>query len=84
LLRAYSARSESHFIWQVGIFSNKYMQYAVLSSLVILLAIIYVPALDPIFSTTFLEASDWLMMLPFILAPAVAAEITKLFVRPRN
>jgi Ca2+-transporting ATPase len=81
LLRAYSARSEHHFIWQVGIFSNRYMQYAVLSSLLILLAIIYLPVLDPIFSTTFLSLKDWLMLLPFMLMPPIAAELTKYFVR---
>ncbi len=81
LLRAYSARSENHFVWHVGVFTNRYMQYAVLSSLVILLAIIYVPILDPIFSTTFLTARDWLMLLPFMLIPPIAAELTKIFLR---
>jgi len=83
LLRAYSARSESYFIWQIGIFSNKYMQYAVLSSLVVLLAIIYVPVLDPIFNTTFLTLTDWLEIFPLLLLPLVAAEATKLIVRPK-
>jgi len=78
LLRAYSARSERYFLWQIGPLTNKYMQIAVLSSLVILLAIIYVPFLDPIFNTTFLGVSEWLMMLPLILLPAIAAEASKL------
>lgn len=81
LFRAYTARSERFNIWQVGIFSNKYMQYAVASSLVILLAIIYVPFLDPIFDTAFLNLPEWLVMLPLILTPAIAAEITKVFIR---
>jgi Ca2+-transporting ATPase len=81
LLRAYTARSENHFVWQVGIFTNRYMQYAVLSSLLILLAIIYVPVLDPIFSTTFLTLRDWLLLLPFMLMPPIAAELTKIFLR---
>jgi P-type Ca2+ transporter type 2C len=78
LLRAYTARSEHYHIWQVGVFNNRYMQYAVFASLTILLAIIYLPALDPIFNTTFLTFRDWLWMLPFILIPAVVAEITKI------
>ena len=81
LFRAYTARSERHSLFSIGVFSNRYMQYAVASSLVILLAIIYVPALDPIFQTVFLTARDWLIMLPFIMLPAVTAEITKLFIR---
>ena len=59
------------------------MQYAVMVSLTVLLAIIYVPFLDPIFDTTFLTGGDWLVMLPLILTPAVAAEITKIPFRRR-
>jgi Ca2+-transporting ATPase len=84
LLRAYTSRSESYSLWAIGVFSNKWMQVAVLTSLVILLAIIYVPFLDPVFSTTFLAARDWLLMLPLILLPSVAAEINKWVLRKRG
>jgi Ca2+-transporting ATPase len=77
LLRAYTSRSEHYSVWALGIFTNKWMQWAVLTSLVILLAIIYVPFLDPIFGTTFLTLRDWLVMLPLILVPSVAAELNK-------
>ena len=83
LFRAYTARSEHFHVWEIGVFSNRYMQYAVMVSLTILLAIIYVPFLDPIFDTTFLTGGDWLVMLPLILTPAVAAEITKIPFRRR-
>jgi Ca2+-transporting ATPase len=81
LLRAYTSRSERYSLWAIGPFTNKWMQWAVLTSLVILLAIIYVPVLDPIFSTTFLTLDDWLVMLPLILVPSVAAEINKWVLR---
>ncbi len=81
LLRAYTSRSERYSLWAIGVFSNKWMQWAVLSSLVLLAAIIYVPALDPIFGTTFLTGQDWLVMLPLILMPSAAAEIKKLVLR---
>jgi Ca2+-transporting ATPase len=77
LLRAYTSRSERYSLWAIGVFSNKWMQWAVLISLIILLAIIYVPFLDPIFGTTYLTAQDWLIMLPLILIPSIAAEINK-------
>jgi P-type Ca2+ transporter type 2C len=83
LFRAYTSRSETYSIFKLGIFSNKYMQYAVLSSLVILLAIIYLPFLDPIFQTTFLTVKDWIYMIPLILLPSVAAELTKWAMRRR-
>ncbi|NLE77078.1 MAG: cation-translocating P-type ATPase, partial [Chloroflexi bacterium] len=81
LLRAYTSRSERYAIWAIGPLANRYMQYAVLSSLAILLAIIYVPALDPIFNTTFLTLKDWLVMIPLILVPSVAAEVNKWVLR---
>jgi P-type Ca2+ transporter type 2C len=81
LLRAYTSRSERYSLWSIGFFTNKWMQWAVLSSLVVLMAIIYVPFLDPIFGTTFLTGEDWLVMLPLILIPSVAAEMNKWVLR---
>jgi len=81
LLRAYTSRSERYSLWSLGVFTNKWMQVAVLVSLAILLSIIYVPFLDPIFGTTFLTGRDWLVMLPLILLPSVAAEANKWVLR---
>jgi Ca2+-transporting ATPase len=81
LLRAYTSRSERYSLLAIGVFSNKWMQWAVLTSLAILLAIIYVPFLDPIFGTTFLTLKDWGIMLPLILTPSVAAEVNKWVLR---
>jgi len=79
LFRAYTSRSERYPLFAIGVLSNKVMQWAVLASLVILLSIIYVPFLDPIFDTVSLGLNDWLVMLPLMLIPSIAAEINKLF-----
>jgi Ca2+-transporting ATPase len=81
LLRAYTSRSERYSLWSIGIFSNRWMQWAVAASLVILLAIIYVPFLQPIFGTVSLSGRDWLVLLPLLLVPAVVAEIHKWVLR---
>ena len=81
LLRAYSARSERYSLFRVGVFSNRFMQYAVLSSMAIILGIIYIPALDPVFNTTFLTLTDWGIIIPLMLLPFIASEITKTFHR---
>jgi Ca2+-transporting ATPase len=81
LLRAYTSRSERYSVFALGVFSNKWMQWAVMTSLAILLAIIYLPFLDPVFETAFLTLNDWLIMLPLILLPSVAAEINKWVLR---
>jgi Ca2+-transporting ATPase len=74
LLRAYTARSERVPLLRLGLFSNRYMQYAVGVSLVLLLAVVYVPGLQSIFNTTALGWREWRLMLPLIAVPALAAE----------
>lgn len=81
LLRAYTSRSERYSIWSIGPLSNRYMQWATLASLAALLAIIYLPFLDPIFDTTFLGPREWAVMTPLLLLPSIVAEATKLFLR---
>jgi Ca2+-transporting ATPase len=84
LLRAFTARSERLPIFKIGVFSNKYMNYAVLSSLVLLLIVVYVPFLQPIFETHPLAWAQWRYILPLLFVPAVAAEVFKYFSNPRR
>jgi Ca2+-transporting ATPase len=83
LVRAYTARSERASLVRLGVFSNKVMQYAVLVSVVLLLSAVYVPFLRPVFDTVPLGAREWTLVLPLLLVPGVAAEITKAIVRLR-
>jgi Ca2+-transporting ATPase len=84
LVRAYTARSERASLFRLGVFSNKYMQYAVVVSLVLLLAVIYLPFLQPIFNTVSLGVREWSLILPLLLLPSIAAEITKLIIRSQG
>ncbi|MCD4687019.1 MAG: cation-translocating P-type ATPase, partial [Anaerolineae bacterium] len=81
LLRAYTARSEFYALHKIGIFTNKFMQYAVVASIVLLLAVIYVPFLRDIFDTVTLSLEHWGYMLPLIVLPSVVAELTKVYLR---
>jgi Ca2+-transporting ATPase len=83
LLRAFPVRSERLSIFQIGVFSNRWMLLAAGSSLLLLLAVIYVPFFDPIFSTVALGWQDWLVLLPLAMASAVAAELLKWILRQR-
>jgi Ca2+-transporting ATPase len=74
---AYAARSERYPLIKIGIFSNRNMNLAVLSSFLLLIAVIYVPFLQPIFNTVALGWSQWELVIPLILIPAIAAEVTK-------
>jgi Ca2+-transporting ATPase len=81
LFRAFTARSEFYPLLKIGIFKNKLMTWAVLGSLVLILMVVYVPFLQPIFNTAPLGVAEWLEILPLVLIPSVAAEVTKLFLR---
>jgi Ca2+-transporting ATPase len=78
LLRAYTARSEYYPLLKIGLLKNKLMNWAVLGSLVLIMVVIYVPFMQPIFNTAPLGWAQWLEILPLILIPSIAAEVTKL------
>jgi Ca2+-transporting ATPase len=84
LFRAYTVRSERVSLFRLGVFSNKYMQYAVLASLVLMLLVINVPFLQPIFNTHMMAPIEWAFVIGLSLIPAVAEEITKFFLRRRQ
>lgn len=77
ILRAYTARSERCSLFQLGLFTNRYMVGATLSSMALMLAVIYLPVFEPVFYTLNLPLRDWGFILPLTLLPSVAAEITK-------
>ena len=77
LLRAFTARSEHYPLHKIGLFSNKWMLYAVTSSMLLLLAVIYIPFLQPIFNTVPLGWAEWQIVLPLLFIPAIVAEISK-------
>jgi Ca2+-transporting ATPase len=81
LFRAYTARSEFYPLLKIGVFKNKLLNWAVLGSLVLIFVVIYVPFLQPIFNTAPLGLEQWLEILPLVLIPSVAAELTKVYIR---
>lgn len=84
LLRAFTARSEIYPILKLGLFSNRSMNWAVISSIVLLLAVLYVPFLQPIFDTAPLGWEQWKYLLPLLFIPAFAAELTKMGISRRK
>jgi Ca2+-transporting ATPase len=84
LFRAYTVRSEKVSLATIGIFSNKWMQYAVGSSIVLLLLVCVVPFLQNIFNTHFMSGPEWAVVLGLSSIPAISEEITKLFLRMRE
>jgi len=81
LFRAYTVRSERASIFTIGLFSNRYMQYAVGLSITLLVLVTSVPFLQPIFNTHFPSAREWAVVVGLALIPAISEEITKFFLR---
>jgi nucleotide-binding universal stress UspA family protein len=84
LIRAFTARSEYHSVFSIGVFSNRWMVWAVAVSFLLVLMVVYVPFLRPFFDTVPLTAGDWLLMLPFFFASPVAMELLKVYFRNRS
>ncbi len=61
LIHVFDCRSE-HSVFHRNPFENKYLVWAVLSSLVLLLGVIYIHPLQPIFKTTELGFRDWALI----------------------
>jgi Ca2+-transporting ATPase len=77
LLRAFTARSERYPVLKIGLFTNRWMFYAVASSLILLLMVLYLPFLRPIFGTEPLSWEQWRFVLPLLVVPAITAEVMK-------
>ena len=84
LFRAYTVRSERVSIFRLGVFSNRFMQYAVGLSVILLLIVCVVPFLQPIFNTQPLGMREWGVVVGLALIPAASEEITKFYLRYRS
>lgn len=83
LIRAYSSRSERYSIIKLGVFSNRSMVTASLVSFLLLIAVIYVPFLEPIFETYALQLIDWAVIGILCMVPLLAGEINKFILTKR-
>lgn len=77
MLRAYSARSEHQSLFTLNIFENKYLNYSVAGAIVLLFVVVYVPFLQPIFSTAPLALGQLGMAVSLGLIPLFFGEIAK-------
>jgi Ca2+-transporting ATPase len=84
LLRAFSSRSQTRSLFSMGLLSNPWLVRAALVSFALLLATLYIPALQPIFQTVPLGVDTWSVVLPLALLPALGAELTKAWLRRRE
>ncbi len=60
------------------------MQWAVVASFVIIVAVIYLPFLNLFFDTQPLGLREWAVMAPMMLIPSLAAEVNKWVLRQQG
>jgi len=84
LVVVFAFRSERFSLFRIGLFTNLALVGATLLSFALLLGVIYIPVFDPIFYTTNLPLREWLVLIPLIVLPFAAAELTKLVWRRRE
>ncbi len=84
LANAISARSLKYPVWQVGVFKNKFLWYAVGSSFILQLFVLYTPGINSIFDVTAPEPLDWAFAVLFTAIVFTALELAKFFLSRRR
>jgi P-type Ca2+ transporter type 2C len=84
LTTALAVRSEKESLFKLGLFTNKAMLGAVLAGVVLQLAVIYFPSLNPVFKTDPLTAGELALCTALSFVPLVAIEIEKFVKRQKG
>lgn len=84
LFRAFAARSERYSVFKLGLFSNKMMNISVAVSLLLLVAVIYIPGVNGIFDNVAVSPLAWVVILPLAILPFALSEISKALKNKKN
>lgn len=80
LVFSFSVRSFKRTIFRKDIFSNRYLTGAVIVSLFLLLAAVYLPPLQKLLATQPLSYVQWLIILAVALVEIILIDFSKKFV----
>ena len=69
LFHVFDCKSEEKSIFEINIFSNLYLLFAVFSSGILMLVVIYLPSLQKVFETRPLHLIDWLWIVSIVCIP---------------
>ena len=78
---ALAVRSERYTLWQIGVLSNRLILGAVLLTLVLQLAVVYLPFFQNIFNTLPLSAGDLAISLGCSVVVYLGIEVYKMITR---
>ncbi len=77
LANAVSARSLKYTVFKVGVFKNKFLWYAIISSMLLQLFVLYTPGVQGIFGVNSPELLDWGLAILFAAIVFSSLEIGK-------
>lgn len=81
MFNAFNWRSDRYSIFSLGLFTNKPLVYAVLTTIILQLVVIYVPFFQTAFRTVPLSLSEWGVVLSLASTTLIAMELVKYFSR---
>ncbi len=79
LLRTFSARSEKQTVFSMNLFENKWVNYATLFGLVMLLVVVFVPGVNTIFKTDVNIGTNFFIAFGLGFIPLFGGELAKIF-----
>jgi Ca2+-transporting ATPase len=83
MFNVYNCRSEKYPIHKIGFFRNRYLNFAVIFSVLMQLVVLYVPVIEAVIETSEPVFIDWLIILAVSCLPLVAGEIAKTIFPPK-
>ena len=75
LIHVFECKSETKNLFEIPLFNNLPLIFAVLCSLVMILGVVYIPAFQVIFETVPLGLNEWLLILGFTLMGPVLSSL---------
>lgn len=81
ITHAFNVRSNTKSLFKIGFFSNRYMLWASLISILMLVLVIIIPGLNDWFGVSHLNAQQWGIVCAAAIAIVVIVELVKLFIR---
>jgi P-type Ca2+ transporter type 2C len=83
LIHVFDCRS-SRSIFHRNLFENKYLVLAVVSSILLLLGVVYIESLQPIFKTVAIGLKEWALVLVFASIPTLFFGVGSLMSKPKK
>jgi len=81
LVNAFSARSNKTSVFRQNPFSNHFLVLAIITSVMLVLLMVYTPFLNQALGTTFLGWEDWLVIAIATIIPLIVVEGRKIILR---